>query len=315
VSTGHDTTSHAFVWHIDTLGAWLSKINDIYCVSENDVWAVGYFYTLGPDGKVHEDSSTNVAHWDGSKWQLLRADPLLPGNIHTFGERYAVFGIGPFDIWVENIHLTGNHWNWQVYDVNVIVHGNFTRIWGDAIHGIFMAGDQGSLIKWDGAEFVEIGKMTNTCNKDIWGWKDTMYVAVTDYDPAGFGGCLIRFVHGREVGRELMYSSLQAVWGTDGAWYASGCVGGGVYRNEGSDWTWQSIPTKRCVVGIRGTGRNNVFIACQGGGLYHFNGSTLAIIRPEDQETWVRSLSATGAAVFFAVSKGNWAVVHRGYRQ
>jgi hypothetical protein len=73
-----DTSSHNFVWYIDTLGGILSTVNDVYCVSENDAWAVGYFYYRDPEtGKTDWNRNANAAHWDGEKWTMHRINPTI----------------------------------------------------------------------------------------------------------------------------------------------------------------------------------------------------------------------------------------------
>jgi len=53
-----DTTSHNFIWEIDTLGIGGSYLNDVAIIDENNIWVVG---------NIETDTATyNAAHWDGN---------------------------------------------------------------------------------------------------------------------------------------------------------------------------------------------------------------------------------------------------------
>jgi len=71
-----DTTSHDFVWEIDTLGDYGSYLNDVAIINENDIWAVGYLEVSEYDsaGNRHQ-AFYNAAHWDGDNWKLLKIQP------------------------------------------------------------------------------------------------------------------------------------------------------------------------------------------------------------------------------------------------
>ena len=54
-----DTTSHNFIWEIDTLGIGGSYLNDVAIIDENNIWVVG---------NIETDTATyNAAHWDGNE--------------------------------------------------------------------------------------------------------------------------------------------------------------------------------------------------------------------------------------------------------
>lgn len=67
-----DTTSHNFVWEIDTLGSYGSYLMDVVIIDENDVWAVGqiksgYDTTISGNDTFYTPIKYNAVHWDGTE--------------------------------------------------------------------------------------------------------------------------------------------------------------------------------------------------------------------------------------------------------
>jgi hypothetical protein len=308
-----DSTSHAFVWYTDTLGGVLSTVNDVFCLSETDAWAVGRFYVRenGRTGPVVQ--TCNVARWDGEKWSLIRVNPLLNGQ-NTFTELEAVHGFASDDVWSNGRHYNGT--SWVAYDLNGISQGTTRKIWGDNPDHVFFAGDNGNLTLWDGRRFKQIGFQTTAANKDIWGWKDTMYVAVSDYDQqSGRLGYLMRFENGKFVRNETPTFDVQiAVWGMDGTWYCGGCTD--LFRNTGDGWK-SVLKNPNCITGIRGTTLNNVYIFLTRGEIIHFNGKSFASIVEQEMtgNYYTKSISTSGTMVLGCGDNSGFAVVKRGYQQ
>src|SRR3990172_9257403 len=105
---GPDTTSHNFMWTIDTLGDGASSVlNDVAIVNDTLIYAVGEIYLKDSTGQI-DPLRYNLAIWNGTKWTLQR----LPYNYQ--GQQFvhpiqAVFDKGADDIW-----FGGNgviHWN------------------------------------------------------------------------------------------------------------------------------------------------------------------------------------------------------------
>jgi hypothetical protein len=143
-----DTTSHDFTWTVETLGDAGSYLNDVAIVDENNIWAVGYI--------KEGDSIYNAAHWDGEKWEMIR---VLSG--HT-----AVTGISYFsrdDIWVTLgvvAHWNGNEWVlYHLWDMGIIHYpedGGVYQVWGSSSDNVWFAGNNGTLVHYDGSRFRRI---------------------------------------------------------------------------------------------------------------------------------------------------------------
>ncbi|MBE0644165.1 MAG: hypothetical protein IH600_08805 [Bacteroidetes bacterium] len=307
-----DTTSHAFVWYTDTLGGWLSTVNDVFCLSENDAWAVGYFCVRDSTGEPIWNKIANAAHWDGLKWTLIRVNPAFNGG-QSFAELEAVFCLSANDVWSHERHWNGIAWN--VYDLNAISQGTTRKIWGDRPDHVVFAGDEGDLTVWNGNSFKQTGFQTTAANRDIWGWKDTMYVAVSDYDQqSGRLGYLMRFENGKFVRNKTPVFDVQiAVCGMDGTWYCGGCTD--LYRKTGGKWL-HVYSQPRCITGLRGTALNNVFILIQRGEIVHFNGQTFATILPVHPNGMFTSrISAAGTMVMAGGETNYYAIINRSYQQ
>ncbi|MCZ7557064.1 MAG: hypothetical protein M5R41_11760 [Bacteroidia bacterium] len=105
-----DTTSHDFVWTVDTIGMELSWINDVAIISENDVWVVGMFEQRGDDGRYDITKRGNAAHFDGKKWTIYN---ITDGTRGWGGEKRVVCAAGPGNIWMMSgggWHFDGSRW-------------------------------------------------------------------------------------------------------------------------------------------------------------------------------------------------------------
>ena len=308
-----DTTSHSYIWQNDTLGGRLSTVNDVYCLSEDDAWAVGYFYVDDSTGKTIRDSMANAAHWDGRKWTLVRINPFFQGA-SAFSELLAVFCLARDDMWVNARHWNGSQW--QVYNLTPIGRaGGVYKIWGDRSDNVYAVGNNGSIIHWDGQKHTQMGLETPAWNRDIWGWGGTIYIAITDPDmESGKRGYLIRMENGKitELVKSVSHEQI-SVWGMNGTWYTGGC--GRLYRNTNGYWIPVLSP-EHCITGIRGTALNDVCIFVQQGEVIHYNGSTFASVLGEEAMGFFTShIAVAGRMVLAAGYLNQYAVVKRGYRQ
>jgi hypothetical protein len=310
-----DTTSHDFVWFIDTLGAPPSYPNDICCISDTNVWAVGLFYVKDSTGKINQNISANAAHWDGYKWTLVRIMPLFNGDT-LFSEIHTVWATADNDIWVDASRFNGE--KWIAYDANPVARGQPTCICSDNYYS-YIVGFSGTLIGMpksaSATQFEWLGEDIYPNYTGIWCCKDTALVSVADPDRlSGKRGYVLRLEKGKIIGRENvgLYENI-AIWGMNGIWYTGGteCL----YRKNGVTWK-QLFQPSREIHGIRGTALNNVFFYLNGGTVLHYNGSTFKEIFPPipSGNFWASKISVSGKAVFFAGNDGGQPLFIRGYR-
>jgi len=172
--TTMDTTSHNFTWEIDTLGISLSYLNDVWIVDENDIWVVG---ALSIDDSTLEypgHTNYNAAHWDGEAWEMMK--------IHSGAELNAIHYFSENDIWVSSggypAYWDGNEWTmYRLHDMG-INSGYIYAIWGTSSSNMYFVGRTGSIVHYDGSEFVKMESGRDVDLKDIDGTEDGEYIFI-----------------------------------------------------------------------------------------------------------------------------------------
>jgi len=235
-----DTTSHDFVWEVDTLGIYGSYLNDCWIVNENDIYVVGSIRLPDPDsswnGTGYEDF--NAAHWDGEKWEYMRFERGAPLNsIWYFNEN---------DIWASGgvpIHWDGNKWDfYHLWDMGILDQddGGVDHIWASSPDDIYFAGRKGSIVHYDGKNFTKIESGTEIDLLDIDGTPDGMNIFVVGYNDSGeLSGqsvCL-KYINGRwkKVFNSSSYLG-DAGKGDYGRFHAIKIYGSIAYFTTGGTW-------------------------------------------------------------------------------
>ena len=161
-----DTTSHDFIWEIDTLGKNGSYLNDVAIVDSNNIWVVGMIKT--------DTGDYNAGHWDGEKWELMK---ILLG-----GTGYAIEYFSKDNIW---IILEGmpTHWNglkWTFYHLqNMGLNISILKaLWGTSSDNMYFVGNNGSIVHYDGTDFEKMKSGRDTRLIDVAGSENGEYVFV-----------------------------------------------------------------------------------------------------------------------------------------
>ena len=283
-----DTTSHSFLWEIDTLGIGGSYLNDVAIIDENNIWVVG---------NIETDTATyNAAHWDGNEWALILIDRIVDfDGIYAFNKNDIWFSDGCFIYHYDGTSFE-KQWecNWQAYGT-----GQANVIWGSTTDDVYFVGNNGSIVHYDGSAFTRMESGTDIDLKDIWGvmnettgeiniWicgdddnLDRSIVLTLDngewktvYERYPNGG-------GNTIDDEFYFTpKTSTLWMTadsESLWVAGGW---GVYtlndKFEPTAYTYIDIEN---AVGyfsfpwkIRGNGENDILVACENSSLFHFNG-------------------------------------------
>ncbi|MBI5474091.1 MAG: hypothetical protein HY961_17285 [Ignavibacteriae bacterium] len=156
--TTMDTTSHDFAWQIDTLGVTSSVLRDVAIISENDIWAVGELYFNDTTTGQLDPILYNVAHWDGTRWEIKRllSDcrlywPNCGPVFFTPSRGKAVFAFGPNDVWIVAggvHHFDGTRWTEQRAIVEI---GSTNKMWGSSSRDLWFVGNAGLIIHYNGS--------------------------------------------------------------------------------------------------------------------------------------------------------------------
>ena len=162
-----DTTSHNYVWTIDTIGSFGSSLFDVFAISENDVWAVGEI-----DTGVYPPF--NAVHWDGQQWELKRIYFYLCPNENspTSYPIQAIFAFSENSIWFTRgasfVHWDGNEF---IHDcsMNSMIDGSIQKMWGKGPQDLYAVGYYGTIIHYNGSNWDKLESGTQLRLTDIWG--------------------------------------------------------------------------------------------------------------------------------------------------
>ncbi len=312
-----DTTSHNFVWEVDTLGNFSSYLEDVAIVDENNIWAVGYLRVDDPDSSFDGtgQETFNAAHWNGEKWELMRIIDSSP--------LYSIYYLSESDIWITS-YAYPEHWNglkWKLYRLHSMgIDASVQHVWASAPEDVWFVGYQGSIVHYDGLSFRKISTNSDTPIKDVWGinsnhvWAVSNTSSLDDEHPDGYES-VVFFWDGNQLSREYEalvghrhdYSQtsisgyMNTVWAFQDTLYISSYSGlwkesisrGKGYLEHGPDKLLNGRPFL-----VRGTGYNDVFAFTHWGEFLHYNG-----------RSWYQELSVSGAIINGAAVKGNAVVM------
>jgi len=316
------TTSHNFVWEIDTLGNYGSYLNDVWIIDENDIWVVGYLRVDDPDSSFDGtgQGTFNAAKWDGEKWNLMlivNPDPL-----------YSIFYFNENDMWMSNglpIHWDGN--NWTLYHIQQMgISANVEYgIWGTSSLDIYFVGRFGSIVHYDGSTFRKIETDTDVDFRDIDGTPDGKRIYATGYNlripsySSVFeikGNSIIRFYFVENPYQEGTYGYVSAVSVKDHFVYFS--TPSGIWRYDFENKVSSIMNVDEIECGELIVNDYNDIIGYRGGmGYIHYNGKDWR--KERYLENHIFSCNGgdykNGLAVMVGYTPGWQAVVAKGYHQ
>lgn len=277
------TTSHDFVWEIDTLGNYGSYLNDVWIVDENDIWVVGALTIEDSTLQYSGETNYNAARWNGNTWEYLRI-----WNPHV--ELYSIYYFSKTDIWVTSfglpIHWDGNEWTlYHIQNMGIDASAGFD-IWGTSSSNIYFVGYEGSIVHYDGLNFAKMETGTDVDLLSISGTPDGEYLFAAGYDsdaPAP------------SVALEYSAGAWRTLYYHEGYWPDSDTSGAvlGVYvkgdtayfTRRGGLWKYNYLTGESSIIpaGENGynrygysqiivNGLNDIFIKDSGFSLLHYNG-------------------------------------------
>jgi len=333
--TTMDTTSHNFTWEMDTLGEGGSYLNDVWIVDENDIWVVGALSIDDSTLDYRGDINYNIAHWNGEEWiyQLVFHSGVTLSSIYYFNEN---------DIWVSSgipYHWNGEVWTmYHLWNMDVLGpdDGNVTQLWGTSSSNMYFAGGKGSIVHYDGNEFVKMESGTDAVLRDICGKNaDNIWVSgfslVTSSEPSiilSYSKNSWEILHQsfgyNPVLDDSLSSYMYSNWSYGDTLYIS-CAGG-LWKEHIIDGGWcfvslDSVGMETNISKVRGTGYNDVFWLSAWGELVHYNGKDWKMVLDLSKIYTEFPISSRGLSVKenMVVFVGNinlleHALIVRGYR-
>ncbi len=249
-----DTTSHDVYWQFDTLsspGSW-GDLRDIAVLDSNNIWVTG-------DIRIETESGIelyNVAHWNGEDWELhqLLYTGFPPGShegvVHPGG---MIWAFDSNDIYV--MAATVFHWNgesWEELFVPWVFNGQVRNMWGAPNGDLFIVGNNGTFVHYDGEGFIPIETNTFINMKSVGGTSsENVWVCGDNYDTSvGITGL---FHWNGEVWRTVSAYYIQP-WDEPYADSLSGVIRGVYTDDPDSAWVVTSYGMYRISVDSQGEG-------------------------------------------------------------
>ncbi|HCV43413.1 MAG TPA: glucosyl transferase [Bacteroidetes bacterium] len=330
-ATTLDTSSHAFLWQIDSLGDGNSSVlYDVAIVNDTLTYAVGEMYLRDSTGQL-DPQAYNMARWNGQRWQLIRIQfyTICGQSSRTPYPASSIFAFGANDVWVTSRGGQIARWDGTTQTATICNPDPFVinKIWGENPNSIWAVGYGGRIGHYTNSTWQRIESGTTLPMNDIWGARnpisgETEVLAVGSYVNQNQGKILLRIQNSAvtPLADSGLPSNLSGLWFMPGRRYY--VVGGGIYQKttlEGSSaWVGYApgIVTSYYTNSIRGQGINDVVAVGAFGEVVHWSGLT-----------WRNYIGTTGLGngSYYAVQVrgslviavglvGNRAVVLRGNR-
>jgi len=281
-----DTTSHYFIWEIDTLGNYGSYLKDTWIVDENNIWVVG---------NIETDSGTyNAAKWDGDKWNIFRISFYYRSDLIST-ELYSIYYFSENDIWVTTysfpVHWNGSEWTlYHIQDMGLDASTGF-GIWGTSSSNIYFVGRKGSIVHYEGSTFTKMESGIEINFKDIYG--NGSEVSAVGYETDGeLGGqsVALHFHNGTwsTIRHEYNFypyndphawGMISTVWAYGKyAYYMSwaGLMKYNPEKNNSEEWfsKYDMNTDDKYIVRIRGNALNDIMLADNWAYFIHYNGQS-----------------------------------------
>lgn len=336
-----DTTSHDFVFQIDTLGVdvfgYPSHLKDVAIVDENNVWAVGQIFLEDDSGRA-DPIQYNAAHWDGKRWQILRAlFPICGTTDFAPFEAVAIFAFNANEVWVCSggpiLRWTGRSFSHSMCIPTDIQRGSIIKLWGTGPSSVYAVGYLGTIVHYNGNSWQKVESGTDVDLVDIWGTgDDDIWIAGLDLT-TGQRSVLLHY-DGASMRKAYEYvppypglkpdrltgivnsvwtSSKKEVWVVDAGVFQcpANTLGEGLL-------SWRPSYIIGFLESLRGSASNNIFVVGHFGTMAHYNGSSWRhYFELSNFQTGprLRALAVSERSVFAVGSVPGQAVIVRGVRQ
>jgi hypothetical protein len=237
-------------------GVWGSSASDVYMANWVGIW-----------------------HFDGARWKTV---PELEWH-----GTLDVYGFGADDVWAVGpagriLRYDGKAWSGERYDGEGVfaeplgIWDNPPRnhylwgVWGPAPNDVFVAGDSGTVLHWDGATWSRMNTGTREGLRRVWGTSGSnVYVS-------GIGGVLLHY-DGSAWSRVVVPTTetLERIWGSSPTNVYVGGARATLLHFDGSGWRRVELPVdpSYTVHAVWGTSASNVFVAGSGGFVLRWDGA------------------------------------------
>lgn len=132
-------------------------------------WCFGF----GPDNVFMVGNGGTVLHWNGSSWELMTTP--------TDQDLWGIWGASPTDMWAvggsgradgDQTILRYDGMEWTAVPVPALSRPRvfaFFKVWGSSADSVFIVGQSGAVLRWDGSELSEQPVTTAEDMISVWG--------------------------------------------------------------------------------------------------------------------------------------------------
>jgi len=326
-----DTTSHSFIWEIDTLGEY-GMLRDAFIIDENNVWVVGEIFS-GEYDTTYNNSDTfytpiyyGAGIWRGSEWSFKQLNG--PGvNIQSITP-HGIWAFSDDDIWF----ASGSIYHWDGSETtlewlrDVDTDETVEAVWESFANNIYFVGNEGTVVHYDGSQFTRMESGTDVDLQDVWGLDDEhVWTIGRNWQDPGVAFLTLKNSQWESIDPKYQDEGLgqSSIW-TDNldTLYTAGSSGRWGYSVKDSTFFDMENVGEWVAYKIRGNNRNDMFTSGAGGEVLHYNGSTWKLYM-ELQEVAGTSTSWLGVDInedfvvvcgYTYVFPQTIAIVARGYR-
>ena len=315
-----DTTSHSFAWEVTALGDGSSSVlRDAAILSDTLVYLAGDVYRLDSLGNYDPDAF-NLVSWNGSTWNPMRIPFLGPCSAVDYPPLYAIWAFSNSRI------LLTNGGSIVTYDgtsasmdcgMNSLLAGAMTKIWAFAPSDIYAVGNSGTIVHSANSTWQKAESGTTVDLQDITGTADGSSIWACGYSSDLSQSALIHSAGGAwstvwssQTPSTPPYGQLVlTVWAGSANLYVGATDG--VYRAplDGSTVPQRVLALPSVPHRIRGSGENNIAVACDDGSVWHYNGATWKQLVPPEQLKPLYGIAVSAnliVAVGFDATTTNW---------
>jgi hypothetical protein len=271
IVTPNDTSSHDFVWTEYSLSGE-SSISGCWVFSDTEIWIAGRdFYKL-----------------KHGAWE----------RVTVVGSGTTIFGFTSTDAWFLYGSIL-NHFNGSTFKetrfyedgINLLTpdqDGPLRQMWGTSSNDLFVVGDRGTIIHFDGTNWTKFPKVTEKKLQSIWGTSSNdVYACGFDLSTAEtillhYDGSAWSEVDISQQKGAYATGGFNTVWTSDSADHKIVLTAGAILIKRTDNNSWRSdsgLVKNRLGDGgfvplytIRGNSANDVMLAGTGGWIGHWNG-------------------------------------------
>lgn len=282
---GIDSTSHAFIWQVDTIGAEGSYLYDVCIINDTLAYAVGQLYSRDSNGASDVGHPYNAAVWNGEHWTMIRVPYVYQGQA-SYSPIYSVFGRRANDVWFAFGNVV--HWDGMYFSQPLVFPGfqsTGNKTWESPDgQSVYVVGLNGQIAYYDGNSPQLIRTNTTLPFQDIWGSQSSngqQQVLAIASDKFSLGGKYIVSLSGNTFTH--LADSVGTAVSLSGIWFVLNqryfLVGDGIFEKSSlTNPIWELDPLTNQILGypyaVRGNGVNDVVVAGELGDIAHYNGST-----------------------------------------